>query len=81
MNLTTYYQSLSAAEKREFATKIGTSLGYLRNIIGGFRPISPELAVEIERVTGGKVPVRESLPHFADQLRRAGYAPQASRAA
>lgn len=43
--------------RAEFARRIGTSKGYLSDIANGNRTPSLELALRIERVTSGAVPV------------------------
>lgn len=60
--LTTYLSSLDGAGRDALATACGTSLGHLRNIAYGCKSCAPELAIEIERETGGKVRCEDLCP-------------------
>jgi DNA-binding transcriptional regulator YdaS (Cro superfamily) len=62
MRLHDYLSTLSTQEKNDFAKRCGTSLGFLRLVAGAFRPCSPELAVNIDRESGGKVKAENSCP-------------------
>lgn len=55
MDLKSFLSPLSADAREEFATKCGTSKGHLQNVMYGVRPCAPELAVLIEKHSGGEV--------------------------
>ena len=47
--------ALSEDERHEFAEKVGTSDGHLRQIYRGFRTCSSKTAVEIDKATNGLI--------------------------
>jgi hypothetical protein len=53
MDLKTFLSSKSRPDREDFAERCGTTLGVLQNIMYGLRPCNPELAVSIERESGG----------------------------
>lgn len=56
MHLKTYIKSLPDEAAREaFASRCGSTIGHLRNVMYGFRPCAPELAMTIEVESGGAV--------------------------
>jgi hypothetical protein len=58
MDLKSYLQN---RDRRQFATQVGTSYGYLRLIISRVRRPSPELAARISAATEGEVAIEELL--------------------
>lgn len=62
MDLKTYYFALSSEQREMFARKCGTSAGHMRNVAYGDRTASTELAVAIERESGGKVKRTDMFP-------------------
>lgn len=64
MDFRTYYFSIPVADRAGFASRCKTTVGHLRNVAYG-KPCSAELAIEIDRESGGKV-VAESLCTAAD---------------
>lgn len=73
MDLKTHLNSLNRRGKEQFALRLGTSVGFLAQIAYGHRRCSPDLAIAIERETGGAVTVADLRPEFAESLRAAGY--------
>lgn len=73
MDLKTYLNPLSRAGKEQLAVQLGTSVGFLSQIAYGHRRCSPDLAIAIERETGGSVTVADLRPEFAKTLKAAGY--------
>jgi DNA-binding transcriptional regulator YdaS (Cro superfamily) len=53
--LKTYLETLSVAEREEFAKRCGTTAGHLRNVSYGYRSCAESLAIAIERESGGSV--------------------------
>jgi len=49
-------------DRATFAIRCDTSLGHLTNVAYGYKPCSPELAVSIERESGGAVTRPELRP-------------------
>ena len=67
MDLKTYLKSLPGEERREeFAKNCDTSLGHLRNIGYGYKPCATDLAVRIERISGGVVTRRDLRTDWAN---------------
>lgn len=62
MNFSDYYVRLSAADKRDLATKLGTSVPYLSQIAHGHRMAGAPLLAQIESATVGAVTARELRP-------------------
>lgn len=50
-----YLKKLKPQEKKEFAKKVPTSLGYLNIVAGGFRRPGPLMSIQIEQASGGQV--------------------------
>ncbi len=57
-----YFRALSPDQKRELAKGLGTSLGYLKQIVGGHSRPSATFAAKMDRATKGKAPKRELRP-------------------
>lgn len=55
MDLKTYLGALPPDSRDPFAVACGTTRGHMQNVMYGFRPCSPELAVQIERATSQAV--------------------------
>lgn len=51
-------------EREEFAVRIGTTYKHLQQIAYGNRPCNPVYAVNIDRETGGQVPMQEMCPEI-----------------
>lgn len=62
MELKQYLSRLASGDRAKFAEQCGTSIGHLRNVAYGIRPASTELAVSIERESGGSVTRIEMFP-------------------
>ncbi|SUB64016.1 Uncharacterized protein conserved in bacteria, prophage-related [Plesiomonas shigelloides] len=50
-----YLNTLSQVEKANFASRCGTSIGYLRKAISANQSLGAELSVLIEKESGGAV--------------------------
>ncbi len=55
MDLKTFYSPLDVQSRDDFATRCETSRGHLQNVMYGLRPCATDLAVLIERESGGEV--------------------------
>lgn len=73
MKLRPYLLSLQMDERIRFALRCGTTYNHLRNVAYGQKPCAEELAVAVEKESGGIVSVAELHAEFADLLRAAGY--------
>lgn len=62
MDLRTYVTPLDLEEREDFASRCGTTWGHLRNCMYGYREPSVELAVAIERESGGSVRRQDLFP-------------------
>lgn len=62
MKLHDYLRSLPAAERKDFATRCDTSVEYLLQIGSGKRTPKAQLAVLIERESGGRVACEDLIP-------------------
>lgn len=62
MKLIDYLRQLPAEQREPFAALCATSIGHLRNVAYGYRPCSPELAVQIEQATERQVTRQELCP-------------------
>lgn len=60
MNLDTYLSTIETAVS--LASKLGVSPGFISQLRSGFRPISPQQCVAIERATGGTLTRRDLRP-------------------
>lgn len=45
----TYFYRLSTQERKDFAEKVGTSVGHLTNFCYGYTSLAPKVCVAIER--------------------------------
>lgn len=59
MNFTDYFSKLSPEGKKDLATRLDVSLGYLYRIKGKFSSPSLELARRIQQETNGAVPLQD----------------------
>jgi len=59
MDLLTYFKSLPKDTRADFAERCGTTEGHLRNVAYSCKTCAAELAVNIERESGGLVRVEE----------------------
>ena len=62
MDLRSYLNSLSPADQADFAARVGTTIGYLRKALSVRSAFGPELAVAIERESGGAVTRKDLFP-------------------
>lgn len=53
--LLAYLNSLGANEREDFATRSGTSVGYIRKACSIGQQIGADLCIELERESGGAV--------------------------
>lgn len=65
MDLKPFWMSMSVAERAAFAVRCGTTFKHLQNVVYG-RPCAPELAISIERESGGKVRCESIRPDCSD---------------
>lgn len=63
MDLKNHLSLLTVPDRDALAAKCGTTRGHLQNVAYGLRPGSPELAVALERETGGAVRRWDLRPH------------------
>lgn len=61
-DLKTYFFALSPEGREAFASLCGTTSGHLRNCAYGYRVPATEVAVAIEKHSGGKVTRRSMFP-------------------
>lgn len=67
MDLNTYLKSLATPEARKaFADACGTTIGHLRNVGYGYKSCATDIAVRIERESGGAVTRRDLRADWAD---------------
>lgn len=62
MSFKTYFFGLGAQERKEFAIKVGTSVGHLNNFCYGYTSLKPVVCVAVERESGAQVTRRELRP-------------------
>lgn len=62
MDLLTFWKSLSVPERASFALRCNTTKGHLGNVAYGCRRCAAELAVAIERESGGRVRAEATCP-------------------
>lgn len=55
-------KTITPEQRKAFATKAGTSVGYLYLLAGGHRNCRPKLAREIESASGMKVSLQDLRP-------------------
>lgn len=71
---------MSVSERAAFAVRCGTTFKHLQNVVYG-RPCAPELAIAIERESGGQVRcegIRPDCSHLFGYLRQSGSVGRAS---
>ena len=73
MNLKTFLKTLPIKEREPFAQRCGCTLQHLKFVAYGAKQPSEVLALNVERESGGAVPVAELKPEFADLLAESGY--------
>lgn len=67
MNTTTfrdYWLSIPKQDRLAFCQRVGASMSHLEKVACGHRPMSAELALAVERETGGAVRFERELPHI-----------------
>jgi DNA-binding transcriptional regulator YdaS (Cro superfamily) len=62
MELLQFVKPLSHADREDFAKRCETNLRQILNIAYGCKPCAPELAINIERESAGKVRVETLAP-------------------
>lgn len=66
MNLIQYVNQFDPTERREvvekLAKKLGLSVSTIQSIRSGYRRVTPETAIKLEKVTKGIVTKKDSLP-------------------
>lgn len=62
INFKSFWKSLSLEKKQEFAEKIGSTPGYMKQIYYGYCRPSPKLARTIDVMSYGRVPRSELCP-------------------
>lgn len=72
MSLKTYILGMAMDDRHAFADRCGTTYGHLRNVAYG-KSCDQDLALAIERETGGLVTVAELRPRFAELLEACHY--------
>lgn len=65
MGFQTYWRSLDADEKRKYAKRAKTSVGYLYLVAGGHRKAGPELAGRMVTAGEGEVELHDIRPDWA----------------
>ncbi len=61
--LIAYINSLDEAGRMSFASRVGTSIGYMRKRVSIGRPLSAERCVAIERETNGVITRKDLRPN------------------
>lgn len=74
MNFPDYFRSLTVEQRQALAEKLGTSIGHLRNVAYGFRTLSDQHALAVERESGGACSLAELSPALAAAIEASGYA-------
>ena len=62
MNLKAYLRTLTAEDRASFAARCGASLTHIKFVAYGAKNLSCELAINIERESGGVVRVEDLRP-------------------
>lgn len=60
--LKTFFNALSPADKKSFAQKCNTTVGYITQVMYGNSNPSASLAIDIDRESGGQVPCESLCP-------------------
>lgn len=76
--LRTYLNSLTTEDQHDFAARCNTSLSYLRKAISTEQQLGEQLALNIERESGGAVPLPTIRPDLAATLVASGYRKEAA---
>ena len=63
MQFKIYFFRLSKQERKEFAEKVGTSVGHLTNFCYGYTSLAAKACVLIERESKGEVSRRNLMPN------------------
>lgn len=66
MDLKTFIKSLPVAEREGFASRCGTTIGHLQNVMYGLKSCATDLAVSIERESGCVVTRQELRTDWAN---------------
>lgn len=66
MDLKTFLRDMAPEQRETLAARCQTSVGHLRNVSYGLRPCATDLAVRIERESGGAVTRQELRADWAD---------------
>lgn len=73
MDLKTFLMKMPKAERAQFAARVGASVGHLQNISYGYKPCAAELAIAVERESGGSVRFEAMCPDIdVSHMRCAG---------
>ena len=82
MSLKEFLKTLATKEEREsFAGRCSASFGYLQHVANGVRKASAQLAISIERETGGLVTCEETCPNADWEYIRSTQQPESKPAA
>ena len=71
--LRTYLNTLTTEQQAAFAERCRTSIGYLRKAISTGQRLGEQLALDIERESGGAVPLRSLRADLKETLDASGY--------
>lgn len=71
--LRTYLNTLSTDQQAAFASRCKTSIGYLRKAISTGQRLGEQLALDIERESGGAVPLLSLRADLKETLDASGY--------
>ena len=73
MDIKTYIMTMDKEARCAFAKRVGASVGHLQNIGYGYKPCAAELAISIERESGGTVRFESLCPDIdVSHMRRVG---------
>lgn len=62
MKFRTYLMAMTPPDRSAFAKGVGASVGHLQNVAYGYKPAVAELAIAIERESGGAVRFEDICP-------------------
>lgn len=65
MGFQTYWRSLDADQKRKYARRAKTSVGYLQLVAGGHRMAGPDLGKRLVQASGGQLGLHDIRPDWA----------------
>lgn len=82
MDLLTFWRDMNMDDRKVFAKACGSSFLHVRNVAYKQKPCSPELAISIERESGGVVRCETTCPQGADwaYIRSSGESDSAGQA-